>query len=88
VRKLLLASLVIAAPMLVAPTSASAWGWGCGSGYGYAPTTTGTPHHATTATATTRLAGGSTDRECMATAPDGASADGDWEGGAAGVAGS
>jgi hypothetical protein len=36
-RKLLLASLVIAAPMLVAPTSASAWGWGCGSGYGYAP---------------------------------------------------
>jgi hypothetical protein len=33
-RKLLLASLVIAAPLLVAPTSASAWGWGCG-GYGY-----------------------------------------------------
>jgi hypothetical protein len=32
-RKLL---LVIAAPMLVVPSSASAWGWGCG-GYGYAP---------------------------------------------------
>jgi hypothetical protein len=36
-RKLLLASLVIAAPMLVAPSSASVWGWGWGYGYGYAP---------------------------------------------------
>ena len=37
-RKLLLVSLVIAAPMLVVPSSASAWGWGCGGyGYGYAP---------------------------------------------------
>jgi hypothetical protein len=36
-RKLLLVSLVVAAPMLVAPTSASAWGCGYGYGYGYAP---------------------------------------------------
>jgi hypothetical protein len=42
-RKLLLIGLMAAAPILVAPTSASAWGWGWGHGpryygyYGYAP---------------------------------------------------
>lgn len=40
-RKLLLIGLIVAAPMLVAPTSASAWGWGHGPRYygyyGYAP---------------------------------------------------
>ena len=38
-RKLLLISLVAAAPMLLGSTGASAWGWGCGSSgaryYGY-----------------------------------------------------
>ena len=34
-RKLLLVGLIAAAPMLVAPNTASAWG--CGYGYGYAP---------------------------------------------------
>jgi hypothetical protein len=34
-RKLLLIGVIAAAPMLVAPNTASAWG--CGYGYGYAP---------------------------------------------------
>ena len=34
-RKLLLVGLIAAAPMLVAPSTASAWG--CGYGSGYAP---------------------------------------------------
>ena len=34
-RKLLLVGLIAAAPMLVAPSTASAWGCGYGYGYGY-----------------------------------------------------
>ena len=76
-RKLLLVGLIAAAPMLVAPSTASAWG--CGYGYGYAPRyygysaprySTATPRRATTATATPVLAGGSTVREPTAGVPD------------------
>ena len=92
-RKLLLIGLVVAAPMLIAPTSASAWGWGglgLGSRLRFTATTamrpatiTATPRRATTAT-TTRRACASTDRASTAGA-DGATAGGP---GADGVAGS
>ena len=53
-RKLLLVGLIAAIPMLVAPSSASAWGWGHGRHYGYARAITMATARRTIATTTRR----------------------------------